>query len=44
MKVLLATGYAELPAGTATGVARLAKPFMQSDLEGAMQALGTAVA
>jgi len=44
MKALLATGYAELPAGTATGVPRLAKPFMQADLEGAVRALGAGAA
>jgi PAS domain S-box-containing protein len=44
MKVMLATGYAELPAGTATGVPRLAKPFMQAELEGALRALGAGAA
>jgi CheY-like chemotaxis protein len=32
LPVLLATGYAELPPGTATGLRRLAKPFSQADL------------
>ena len=44
MKALLVTGYAELPAGTATDVPRLAKPFTQADLEGAMRALGAGAA
>jgi CheY-like chemotaxis protein len=36
--VILATGYSELPAGTAPDVHRLAKPFTQSDLAQAVSA------
>jgi CheY-like chemotaxis protein len=36
LPVLLATGYAELPDGVGSDLPRLAKPFMQSDLEAAV--------
>ena len=36
--ILLATGYAELPAGAAADVPRLAKPFLQSALQRAIAA------
>jgi len=39
LKVLLVTGYAELPAGTAAGVPCIAKPFSPSQLEEAVQAI-----
>ncbi|MBR7621048.1 PAS domain S-box protein [Phenylobacterium sp. 20VBR1] len=35
--VILATGYAELPAGSESRLARLTKPFLQDDLARAMQ-------
>ena len=35
--VILATGYAELPAGSDSRLARLAKPFLQDDLARAVQ-------
>ncbi len=39
--VILATGYAELPNGVGVGIQRLAKPFMQQQLnEALMTALG----
>ncbi len=37
--VILATGYAELPAGSDPHLARLAKPFLQDDLARALQAV-----
>jgi PAS domain S-box-containing protein len=37
--ILLATGYAELPSGVAADVPRLAKPFLQRDLERAIATL-----
>ena len=37
--ILLATGYAELPPGAAADVPRLAKPFLQRDLERAIATL-----
>ena len=36
LPIVLATGYAELPAGLATTLTRLAKPFTQRELENAM--------
>ena len=33
VRVILATGYAELPEGADRNVPRLGKPFMQRDLE-----------
>jgi PAS domain S-box-containing protein len=33
LKIVLATGYAELPAGVNADIPRLAKPFQQSDLQ-----------
>jgi CheY-like chemotaxis protein len=36
MAILLATGYAELPAGTNTTVPRLSKPYSQADLAAAL--------
>jgi CheY-like chemotaxis protein len=39
LPVLLVTGYAELPSGTATNVPRLGKPFQQADLARAVQTL-----
>jgi PAS domain S-box-containing protein len=36
LPIVLATGYAELPAGLATSLTRLAKPFTQRELENAM--------
>jgi len=36
--LILATGYADLPAGAGTGVLRLNKPFWQADLEKAVAA------
>jgi PAS domain S-box-containing protein len=38
LPVILATGYADLPAGTKAGVLRLNKPFWQADLEKAVAA------
>lgn len=38
LPVILATGYADLPAGTRAGVLRLNKPFWQADLEKAVTA------
>jgi len=38
LPVILATGYADLPAGTRAGVLRLNKPFWQADLEKAVAA------
>jgi PAS domain S-box-containing protein len=38
LPVILATGYADLPAGTTSGVLRLNKPFWQADLEKAVMA------
>jgi PAS domain S-box-containing protein len=37
--VILATGYAELPEGVGTGIQRLAKPFMQAQLNEALVAV-----
>jgi CheY-like chemotaxis protein/anti-sigma regulatory factor (Ser/Thr protein kinase) len=39
LKVLLATGYAELPSGADIGLPRLAKPFTQADLAEAIARL-----
>lgn len=36
LPIVLATGYAELPAGLARTLTRLAKPFTQRELENAM--------
>jgi PAS domain S-box-containing protein len=36
LPMVLATGYAELPPGVAASLTRLAKPFTQGELEGAM--------
>jgi PAS domain S-box-containing protein len=36
LPIVLATGFAELPAGSATGLTKLAKPFTQRELEGAI--------
>jgi CheY-like chemotaxis protein len=36
LPIVLATGYAELPAGLATALTRLAKPFTQRELESAI--------
>ena len=36
LKVLLVTGYSDLPPGTAVGVARLGKPFTQAELQKAV--------
>ncbi|HEY2178139.1 MAG TPA: hybrid sensor histidine kinase/response regulator, partial [Caulobacteraceae bacterium] len=36
MPVILATGYAELPAGTNSTSIRLSKPYLQSDLAAAI--------
>jgi CheY-like chemotaxis protein len=36
LPVILATGYADLPAGAKAGVLRLNKPFWQADLEKAV--------
>lgn len=48
LPVILATGYADLPAGAGAGVLRLSKPFWQADLEkavaGAMARRATAAA
>jgi PAS domain S-box-containing protein len=48
LPVILATGYADLPAGAKAGVLRLSKPFWQADLEkavaGAMARRTTAAA
>ncbi|WID95036.1 PAS domain S-box protein [Bosea vestrisii] len=48
LPVILATGYADLPAGAGAGVLRLSKPFWQADLEkavsGAMARRTTAAA
>ncbi len=33
LRVVLATGYAELPPGADQSIPRLSKPFFQSDLE-----------
>lgn len=48
LPVILATGYADLPAGAKAGVLRLSKPFWQADLEkavaGAMARRATAAA
>jgi PAS domain S-box-containing protein len=41
VRIILATGYAELPPGTATGLPRLSKPFRQADLARAIADLGT---
>lgn len=38
LPVILATGYADLPAGARAGVLRLSKPFWQADLEKAVAA------
>ncbi|MCP4739274.1 MAG: response regulator, partial [Bosea sp.] len=38
LPVILATGYADLPAGAGVGVLRLNKPFWQADLEKAVAA------
>jgi PAS domain S-box-containing protein len=38
LPVILATGYADLPAGAGAGVLRLSKPFWQADLEKAVAA------
>jgi PAS domain S-box-containing protein len=42
LPIVLATGYAELPAGSATSLTRLAKPFTQRELEDSViQAIGS---
>lgn len=38
-RVVLATGYAELPSGDDPGLPRLSKPFMQTDLSGVVAAV-----
>jgi len=38
MPVILATGYAELPAGIGTGATRLGKPFSEQELARAIAA------
>lgn len=40
MPVILATGYAELPAGADPSIPRLSKPFFQADLEKALTQIG----
>jgi YesN/AraC family two-component response regulator len=39
LPVILATGYAELPQGVSASIGRLAKPFTQRALAGALAAL-----
>jgi hypothetical protein len=39
IQVVLATGYAELPGGEGTGLARLAKPFSQKQLNDVLAVL-----
>ncbi len=41
LKVIVASGYADLPEGTALDVPRLAKPFSEHDLAAAIAALAT---
>ncbi|WP_239620678.1 hypothetical protein [Rhizobium sp. C104] len=36
LRVILATGYAELPGGEGAGLARLSKPFSQEELNSAL--------
>ena len=36
LPIVLATGYADLPAGAAIGMVRLPKPFLQNDLSRAL--------
>jgi PAS domain S-box-containing protein len=40
LPVILATGYAELPAGADPSIPRLSKPFFQADLEKALTQIG----
>jgi PAS domain S-box-containing protein len=43
LPIMLATGYAELPAGTAQTIPRLAKPFLQAQLADAVRSATSAV-
>jgi CheY-like chemotaxis protein len=43
LPVILATGYAELPEGVERDLPRLGKPFMQNDLERALQKIASAI-
>ena len=39
LPVIIATGYAELPAGAGSDIPRLAKPYLQDDLAKAIAAV-----
>ena len=38
MPIVLATGYADFPAGVGTDIQRLSKPYLQADLAAAISA------